>query len=368
MKSKNAGLYIHIPFCRSKCPYCDFYSLRLDESAANVYTDTLIHRIPALAAKYNITADTVYIGGGTPSALGAERLGRIIGAAREFSSSECETTVEINPFDAAKRDLDFALLREAGVNRISMGMQSANDGERRALGRLSGRDDVSLAVKRAQDAGIDNISLDLMLAVPGQTVKSLKDSIAFCADAGVRHVSAYILKIEEGTRFYEKRGELTLPDEDATCELYLTACEELEKRGFMQYEISNFAEPGYESRHNLKYWDCDEYLGIGPAAHSFIDGRRFFFPRDIESFIAGCEPTDDGEGGSFEEYLMLRLRLNKGLVFSEAEERFGHGVPEDIIKKCIEFSKAGLTVCDNSRIALTRQGFLVSNAVISELI
>ena len=241
MKSKNAGLYIHIPFCRSKCPYCDFYSLRLDESAANVYTDTLIHRIPALAAKYNITADTVYIGGGTPSALGAERLGRIIGAAREFSSSECETTVEINPFDAAKKNLDFALLREAGVNRISMGMQSANDGERRALGRLSGRDDVSLAVKRAQDAGIDNISLDLMLAVPGQTVDSLKDSIAFCADAGVRHVSAYILKIEEGTRFYEKRGELTLPDEDATCELYLTACEELEKRGFMQYEISNFA-------------------------------------------------------------------------------------------------------------------------------
>lgn len=178
-----------------------------------------------------------------------------------------------------------------------------------------------------------------MLAVPGQTVNSLKDSIAFCADAGVRHVSAYILKIEEGTRFYEKRGELTLPDEDATCELYLTACEELEKRGFMQYEISNFAEPGYESRHNLKYWDCDEYLGIGPAAHSFIDGRRFFFPRDIESFIAGCEPTDDGEGGSFEEYLMLRLRLNKGLVFSEVEERFGHGVPEDMIKNALSFQK-----------------------------
>ena len=187
MKSKNAGLYIHIPFCHSKCPYCDFYSLRLDESAANVYTDTLIHRISALAAKYNITADTVYIGGGTPSALGAKRLGRIIGAAREFSAPSCETTVEINPFDAAKKNLDFALLREAGVNRISMGMQSANDGERRALGRLSGRDDVSLAVKRAQDAGIDNISLDLMLAVPGQTVNSLKDSIAFCADASGRH-------------------------------------------------------------------------------------------------------------------------------------------------------------------------------------
>lgn len=368
MKSQNAGLYIHIPFCRSRCPYCDFYSLRLDETAADAYTDALIRRIPALISRYSITADTVYIGGGTPSALGAERLGRIIGAVKKFSSPGCETTVECNPFDAAKKGLDFALLKESGVNRISMGMQSANDGERRTLGRLSGRDDVSSAVKRAQDAGIDNISLDLMLAVPGQTADSLRDSIAFCADAGVRHVSAYILKIEEGTRFYEKRGELALPDEDGTCEMYLTACEELEKRGFAQYEISNFAEPGYESRHNLKYWDCGEYLGIGPAAHSFTGGRRFFFPRDTESFIAGCEPTDDGEGGSFEEYLMLRLRLNEGLVFSKVKERFGHGVPEDIIRKCAELSRAGLTVCDSGHIALTRRGFLVSNAILSELI
>ena len=248
-----------------------------------------------------------------------------------------------------------------------MGMQSANDGERRALGRLSGRDDVSLAVRRARDAGIENISLDLMLAVPGQTVDSLRDSVAFCADAGVRHVSAYILKIEEGTRFFERRGELVLPDEDKTCELYLTACEELEKRGFMQYEISNFAKRSRESRHNLKYWNCEEYLGIGPSAHSFIGGGRFFFPRDTESFIANCEPVSDGEGGSFEEYLMLRLRLCEGLIFSEVKERFGHGVPENIIEKCERFSRAGLTVCDGEHIALTRRGFLVSNAVIAEL-
>lgn len=369
MGRKNAGIYIHIPFCRSKCPYCDFYSLRLDENAADIYIDALARRIPAMASHYGINnADTVYIGGGTPSALGAERLGRVIGAARNFSAPGAEITVEINPFDAAKKGLDFSRLKEAGVNRISMGMQSANDNERRALGRLSGRDDVSLAVRRTQNAGIDNISLDLMLAVPGQTAASLKDSIAFCADAGVRHVSAYMLKIEEGTRFYEKRGELALPGEDETCELYLSACDELEKRGFMQYEISNFAEPGYESRHNLKYWNCDEYLGIGPAAHSFIAGKRFFFPRDIESFISGCAPTDDGEGGSFEEYLMLRLRLCEGLVFSEVKERFGCDVPEDIIEKCKRLSALGLVTYDGEHISLTRQGFLVSNAVISELI
>lgn len=367
MNLNNAGIYIHIPFCRSKCPYCDFYSLRLDEDSADAYTDSLLRRIPALASRYGVSADTIYLGGGTPSALGAERIARIVGAAREFAGNGAEITVECNPFDAAKKGLDFALLKEAGVNRISMGMQSANDGERRALGRLSGRDDVSLAVRRARDAGIENISLDLMLAVPGQTVDSLRDSVAFCADAGVCHVSAYILKIEEGTRFFERRGELALPDEDKTCELYFTACEGLEKRGFIQYEISNFAKRGCESRHNLKYWNCEEYLGIGPSAHSFIGGGRFFFPRDTESFIANCEPVNDGEGGSFEEYLMLRLRLCEGLIFSEVKERFGHGVPENIIEKCERFSRAGLTVCDGEHIALTRRGFLVSNAVIAEL-
>ena len=210
MNLNNAGIYIHIPFCRSKCPYCDFYSLRLDEDSADAYTDSLLRRIPALASRYGVSADTIYLGGGTPSALGAERIARIVGAAREFAGKGAEITVECNPFDAAKKGLDFALLKEAGVNRISMGMQSANDGERRALGRLSGRDDVSLAVRRAGDAGIENISLDLMLAVPGQTVDSLRDSVAFCADAGVCHVSAYILKIEEGTRFFERQGELVL--------------------------------------------------------------------------------------------------------------------------------------------------------------
>ena len=364
----SAGLYIHIPFCRSRCPYCDFFSSKLDESAADSYTSALEKRIPELVRQYALRFDTVYIGGGTPSALGAARLSRILRAAMNFADVGAEVTVECNPFDAAKKGLDFSALKAVGVNRISMGMQSANDSERRALGRLSGHSDVSLAVKRAQDAGIENISLDLMLAVPGQTKQSLIDSISFCADEGVRHVSAYILKLEEGTRFWDRREQLGLPDEDETCELYLTACEELGKRGFLQYEISNFSIPGYESRHNLKYWDCREYLGIGPAAHSFAGGKRFFFPRDTEAFINGCSPVPDGNGGNFEEYVMLRLRLTEGLVFSQAEERFGHAVEQATLEKARELSRLGLTVCDCDHIALTRQGFLVSNAVISEMI
>ncbi len=362
------GLYIHIPFCRSKCPYCDFYSTRADDTAIERYTEALIHRIPTLADEYRARFDTVYIGGGTPSAIGADRLCAILSAAMPFTQDGSEVTVECNPFDGAKKDLDFSALKAAGVNRISMGMQSANDSERRALGRLSGREDVASAVKKAQSAGIDNISLDLMLAIPNQTKDSLKESIKFCADLGVRHVSSYMLKIEEGTQFFKKQDTLSLPDEDESCELYLTACEELEKHGFMQYEISNFASPGFESRHNLKYWDCGEYLGIGPAAHSFVGSRRFYFERDTEKFIGGCLPVDDGDGGSFEEYVMLRLRLCDGLVFEDAENRFGKGICEGIIRRAEPLVPLGLVERNTKRIRLTRQGFLVSNAVIAELI
>ena len=186
-------------------------------------------------------------------------------------------------------------------------------------------------------------------------------------DLHPEHLSCYGLKLEPNTPLYERRLTETFPDDDTQADMYLYAVTLLEQNGYGQYEISNFARPGYESRHNLKYWNCEEYLGIGPSAHSFIGGGRFFFPRDTESFIANCEPVNDGEGGSFEEYLMLRLRLCEGLIFSEVKERFGHGVPENIIEKCERFSRAGLTVCDGEHIALTRRGFLVSNAVIAEL-
>ena len=249
-----------------------------------------------------------------------------------------------------------------------MGLQSANDSERRALGRLSDSETVKKAVKNAQKSGIENISLDVMLGIPRQTEKSLSETLDFCISLGVPHISAYILKLEEGTVFYNRQNSLSLPNDDAVADLYLQACETLEENGIMQYEISNFAKSEYESRHNLKYWNCEEYLGLGPAAHSFLGGKRFYFERDLSSFLNNAEPIQDGNGGDFTEYAMLRLRLTEGLLQSETERRFEHKIPEEMIKKSAVFADNGLMESDKTGIRLTRKGFLISNTILSEIL
>lgn len=357
---------MHIPFCRSKCPYCDFYSVRADESVKEQYVNVLKSRITAEMSVLNCKADTLYIGGGTPSVLGAENLGEIVKSALPFLTSDAEITVECNPF-GLNEDF-FNSLAFYGVNRISMGLQSANDSERRALGRLSDSETVKKAVKNAQKSGIKNISLDVMLGIPRQTEKSLAETLDFCISLGVPHISAYILKLEEGTVFYNRQNSLSLPNDDAVADLYLQACETLEENGIMQYEISNFAKSEYESRHNLKYWNCEEYLGLGPAAHSFLGGKRFYFERDLSSFLNNAEPIQDGDGGDFTEYAMLRLRLTEGLLQSETERRFGHKIPEEMIKKSAFFANNGLMESDETGIRLTRNGFLISNTILSEIL
>lgn len=311
-------------------------------------------------------ADTLYIGGGTPSVLGAENLGRIVKSALPFLTSDAEITVECNPFGLS--EAFFKTLAFYDVNRISMGLQSANDGERRALGRLSDSETVKKAVKNAQKSGIENISLDVMLGIPRQTEKSLAETLDFCISLGVPHISAYILKLEEGTLFYKKQSELSLPDDDAVADLYLQTCETLEQNGIMQYEISNFAKWGYESRHNLKYWNCEEYLGLGPAAHSFLNGKRFYFERDLSGFLNNSKPIQDGDGGDFTEYAMLRLRLCDGLLNSETERRFEHKIPEEMIKKSAVFADNGFIESDETGIRLTRKGFLLSNSILAEIL
>ena len=261
----------------------------------------------------------------------------------------------------------FSALREAGVDRISMGLQSAVDAERRALGRTADASLVRRRVEQAKRAGFRNISLDLMLGIPGQTPDSLRTSLEFCRDAGVTHVSAYLLKIEERTPFYSVRDRLPLPDEDAVCGMYLRACEALESYGFMQYEVSNFAKSGFESRHNLKYWNDEAYVGIGPAAHSFVGGKRFFFPRDTDGFLRGDPPTQDGDGGDFAEYAMLRLRLCEGLTEQGTRERFGFSIPQSVCRRAAHIPQRYLAA-DETGLRLTREGFLVSNAIIAELL
>lgn len=361
------GIYIHVPFCDGKCPYCDFFSLRGSEERMDQYTESVISRLKAWGSSLCRPADTLYFGGGTPSLLGAPRLLRITQAAREaFSLEHAEITVEVNP--SGQMDRLFYGLAEGGINRLSLGLQSANEEELRLLGRRHTVQQAYEAVRAAQRAGFHNISLDLMIAIQGQTPESLCRSVAFCAELEVPHLSAYLLKIEEGTLYGKQKELLHLPSEDSAADLYLLACETIEKAGYFQYEISNFCKPGFQSRHNLKYWNAQEYLGIGPAAHSLLNGRRFFYPRSLQGFLNGKDPQEEGLGGDLEEYTMLRLRLTDGLTEKDCQSRFGCSIPEKYRKRAARYCAAGLTQCDTTGIRLTRRGFLVSNLLLSEIL
>lgn len=345
MNNERSGLYFHIPFCKSKCPYCDFYSVKFDEASAQQYVQEICDEIK----QYQGIFDTVYFGGGTPSILPPELIGKILDCARaQFEiSDDAEITVECNP----SKDLseDFKKYASYGVNRISVGMQSAVDSERFALGRVAGKNEVERTINYARHSGIENISLDLMLGTPKQTIESLDYSFDFIKSVGVPHVSAYMLKIEEGTKFFQMRDRLVLPDDDTVGEMYLKTVDTLASFGIKQYEISNFAVPGFESRHNTKYWTLTPYLGIGKSAHSFWGGKRFFYDREWNKI-------DDGTGGDKEEQIMLGLRLAKGIDKSLVDRDFA------------EFVKMGYVADLGERIALTPKGMLVSNTIINYII
>ena len=363
---KKVGLYIHIPFCVKKCGYCDFYSVVGDDMLMDAYTAAVISVINEYKGQF--VADTVYFGGGTPSVLGGRRISLILDATKEIITPDAEITVEINPGDNLEEF--FSICAGSGVNRVSIGLQSANDNELKNLTRRHTSADVAEAVTLARLNSVDNISLDLMLATEGQTEETIARSIDFCAELGANHISAYMLKIEKNTPFYDKKADMNIPDEDRAAEMYLFACDRLESRGYKQYEISNFAKPGYHSRHNLKYWNMEEYVGIGPSAHSFFDGKRFFYERDIHAFIRGNEPTFDGTGGDFEEYAMLRLRLCDGVSRERCETLFADGKVrfEKMLSAAKKYEKAGLCFTDDEKIALNKNGFLLSNMIISDLI
>lgn len=366
--SPTLGLYLHIPFCDGKCPYCDFYSMRADETIKDAYTNALCKAVEDWSCKERRTVDTVYFGGGTPTLLGTERLCRILEKICTCFSviQNAEITLEANP--TASLQTNWAQLHKTGFNRLSMGLQSAVDHELVLLGRRHTAGDAARAVAQAQKAGFNRISLDLMLAIPEQTLESISRSVSFCTALGVEHVSAYLLKIEPGTPFAAMASHLRLPDEETQCEYYLHACAQLEENGYRQYEISNFAKSGGESRHNLRYWKGQEYLGIGSSAHSFYNGLRFFYPRDLNSFLRGEGPVEDGIGGDMEEFLMLRLRLSEGISQSAWAERFGVGFSAGLEKKARQLARCGLMEYSRERIRLTRRGFLVSNEIICQLL
>lgn len=364
------GLYLHIPFCARKCAYCDFYSACVSDSMLDSYTESLIREIKNWGGVLRRPVfDTVYFGGGTPSLLGG-RLAAVTDAV--YSAFEiapgAEITLELNP--TGDRSKTYGFIKTAGksgVNRLSVGAQSGSDRELKLLGRTHSAADTLAAVSAAREAGFDNISLDLMLGLPGSDTGTLSKSIDFVLSAKPEHISAYILKIEENTYFYKMRESLSLPDDDSAADQYLYMCERLEKSGYTHYEISNFCLPGKESRHNLKYWRCCEYLGIGPSAHSFINGKRFYYPRDMKAFIKGIKPVYDGDGGDAEEYIMLRLRLAEGLDLKELESHFGINA-DKIRKAVVPLKKAGFLKTGDSTIRLTDKGMAVSNSIITEIL
>lgn len=355
------GIYIHIPFCRAKCGYCDFYSLVGDDATKEAYTAEVCRRLRGLHGR---TADTLYIGGGTPSQLGGRRIADMIAAARPLLTADAEITVEANPCDDMGEFLPA--VAAAGVNRLSLGMQSAVDSELKLLTRRHSYCQVAAAVAAARAAGIDNVSLDLMIGIEGQTSQSLCYSIDRCAELGADHVSAYMLKLEEGTPFYS-RGASSFADADEAADLYLLACERLAAHGYEQYEISNFCRGGKRSRHNLKYWLGQPYIGIGPAAHSCFGGRRFYYERDLAAFLSGAQPVDDGKSGGEEEYVMLRLRLSEGIDLGELAAQFGAASAERVGGLSRPLIAAGLMESRGNRIALTPKGMLVSNSIICKL-
>jgi oxygen-independent coproporphyrinogen-3 oxidase len=372
------GLYLHIPFCARKCPYCDFYSLPCGDSLADAYADALCRAAGASAERWpGVAVATVYFGGGTPSVFGAGRLLRVLRCLRGCFSvaDDAEITVELNPASAMREDL--RLLREGGVNRVSFGVQSLCDSELSVLGRLHSSKEAAAAILEAAEAGFPHISADLMLAVPGQTPDSLRATVSGLAALPVDHISAYLLKAEPGPPFAAESIRALCPDEDEAADYYLSCVGQLAGHGFAQYEISNFARrsPGREglalSRHNLNYWRCGEYLGLGPAAHSFLDGERFHFPADLNAFLGEGDPlrllAADGPGGDAEEAAMLALRLTEGLDLAAYGRRFPQADTGQLLRRAGQIPPELLTL-QNGVLRLTPRGFLLSNTILARLL
>ncbi len=379
---RRLGIYLHIPFCMSKCAYCDFYSyVPKNEQVYERYANALISHIEHYrSAAASCAPDSVYIGGGTPTALPKEQLLKIVRAVRKnFSlAKNAEFTVEANP---ATVDLPtLRALRRAGVNRISFGLQSADQRELKALSRIHSRAEFEESYYMARRAKIENISVDLMFGIPHQTTESLLRSIDYVTRLDPEHISLYNLKIEPNTHFGKVgAANLALPDEDEEFRMYIQACQLLESRGYKQYEISNFAKPGKMSRHNLKYWNCEEYLGLGPSAHSYFNGTRFSFIPSINQYMKGIENMGSEiiiSGGSEQiagrammgEYIMLRFRLSEGLVLSDFQRKFGYDFEEMYGSKLRPYIEGGYMLRTRDSFALTPRGMFVSNYILSDIL
>ena len=369
---KPLGLYLHIPFCKSKCAYCDFYSLPHSEEKMDAYTAALIRHLEEVAPRCAAhTADTVYFGGGTPSYLGEKRLIKLLKTVKKRYrvAAGAEITLEANP-DSAGDWKALRALRRAGFNRVSLGVQAADDGLLRRIGRVHTWDQVLSSVAAARMAGFDNLSLDLIYGLPGQTMAAWQDTLRAAAALETQHISCYGLKVEPGTPLWQQRESADIPDDDAQADMYLWTVDYLEKQGYAQYEISNFARPGYESRHNLKYWTLGEYAGFGPGAHSDMGGVRFAYERDLDGYIAGelrlSEMEEIAPLDRDLEYIMLSLRTVQGIDSAYFQRQFRQKF-QPMEELLAQYEVHGLAARTERGWRLTPRGFFVSNAIIVSL-
>ena len=373
---KRLGVYIHIPFCAGKCAYCDFYSLVGCDNYIPQYQKAVLRHIKEAGSQLEgYVTDTVYFGGGTPSYYGAERLIAIFNALKKSGRvlMDSEVTLEANPDSITYQDL--LKLRRAGFNRLSLGAQCANDGLLKSIGRLHNFAQVEDAVKNARRAGFENVNIDLIYGLPSQTREDWADTLTRAAALKPDHFSCYGLKIEEGTALWLYRDSPFIPDEDLQADMYLYMVEALERFGYRQYEISNFAKRGCQSKHNLKYWMGEEYMGFGAAAHSYISRQRYSYISDMKSYVenvlGGRGVIDQSERlTDFEragEYLMLGLRTTSGISEKEYYDIFpcsfdmARGLLDSYVEK-------GWMMKNEERWNFTPQGFLLSNVLIGEVL
>lgn len=375
MSKRELELYIHIPFCVRKCDYCDFLSSAAPQSCYREYTEKLMEEICYQSVFYKeYVISSIFIGGGTPSVLPFGYLETVLNVVRENYTvrNQIEITVEANPGTLTEEKL--ATYRRAGVNRISLGLQSADNGELKSLGRIHTFEAFLNSYQMVRQFGFNNINVDLMFSIPGQTMESWKNTLRKVAMLKPEHISAYSLILEEGTAFFERYGESSeeLPDEDLDRELYYFTREYLGKMGYERYEISNYAKPGFECRHNIGYWTGTEYLGAGLGATSFIRDVRFHNTREMDEYLA-LDMREPHSGhivdeelqlkDKMEEFMIMGLRLTKGVSGSAFIERFGQNMWNVFAHVLPGLVEQGLLEIEAPYIRLTEFGQDVSNLV-----
>ncbi|MBI5027200.1 MAG: radical SAM family heme chaperone HemW [Nitrospirae bacterium] len=368
------SLYIHIPFCLRRCNYCDFVSGVYTPSEADVYLDALkkeINSLPVLAREER-PFDTLYIGGGTPTVLSGEEIGGLVMTALNTLHfvKNPEITVEVNPGTVDREKLKT--MKDSGVNRLSIGVQSFNDAELKTLGRIHNSEDACFAIELAKDSGFKNISLDLIYGIPGQDLQSWKESLKRAVNLSPVHISTYELTLEEGTELHKavRAGALILPEEKEVIEMYEFAIAYLNDCGFVHYEISNFALPDYFCRHNVNYWDRGEYYGAGLGAHSFIDGRRFYNTKDMKVYVNSISEgfEDITEEKALAEAIFLGLRKTDGINLPDFQIRYGKNFLELYAKEIKELCESGLLEFKDNNLKLTLKGLLLSNEVFAKFV